>query len=73
LPGGLVLASSSPLLPSLVSGDITGSATLKALEERDVMRFYEQHLPHCEYFLTKKGEVLRSILMALRHWGEAYT
>lgn len=37
------------------------------------MRFYEQHLPHCEYFLTKKGEVLRSILMALRHWGEAYT
>jgi len=35
--------------------------------------FYVQHPPRCEYFLTEKGEDLRPIIMAIRHWGEAYT
>jgi DNA-binding HxlR family transcriptional regulator len=53
----------------------TLSARLKLLEERGAIsrRFYEQHPPRCEYFLTEKGEALRPVIKALRHWGEAYT
>ena len=29
--------------------------------------------PHVEYSLTKQGQTLRPILLALREWGRAYT
>ena len=29
--------------------------------------------PHVEYSLTKQGQTLRPILLALREWGQAYT
>ena len=29
--------------------------------------------PHVEYSLTKRGQTLRPILLALREWGQAYT
>jgi len=53
----------------------TLSARLKTLEKQGVIgrRFYVQHPPRSEYFLTEKGEDLRPIIMAIRHWGEAYT
>ncbi|HKD22648.1 MAG TPA: helix-turn-helix domain-containing protein [Rhizomicrobium sp.] len=53
----------------------TLSARLKSLEEQGAVgrRFYEQHPPRCEYFLTEKGQELRSVLKALRQWGESHT
>lgn len=53
----------------------TLSARLKALEAQGAIarRFYVQHPPRCEYYLTEKGEQLKSVLKALRTWGEEHT
>jgi len=49
----------------------TLSAQLKRLEEHGVIahRFYDQHPPRAEYFLTDKGRALGPALAALRDWG----
>ena len=53
----------------------TLSARLKTLEEHGAIarRFYAQHPPRCEYYLTERGEELRPVLKALRQWGETNT
>ncbi len=52
----------------------TLSARLKLLEAQGVIatRLYETHPPRYEYYLTEKGEALRSVLRSLREWGERY-
>jgi DNA-binding HxlR family transcriptional regulator len=53
----------------------TLSARLKTLEEHGIVvrQFYEQHPPRAEYQLTDKGNELRSVIGALRNWGEKHT
>jgi DNA-binding HxlR family transcriptional regulator len=50
----------------------TLSARLKALMERGIIdrRFYEEHPPRAEYFLTEKGRTLGPILKAMYEWGQ---
>jgi DNA-binding HxlR family transcriptional regulator len=52
----------------------TLSARLKALMERGIIdrRFYEEHPPRAEYFLTEKGRTLGPILKALYEWGQKH-
>lgn len=49
----------------------TLSARLKTLELQGIVkqRFYSDHPPRAEYFLTDKGKSLGPILKALRDWG----
>ena len=53
----------------------TLSARLKRLEEHGIVerRFYAQHPPRAEYFLTEKGSELRPVLGALLNWGRRHT
>lgn len=53
----------------------TLSARLKNLEEHGIIarRFYEEHPPRAEYFLTDKGRTLGPILKALLEWGKKHT
>lgn len=53
----------------------TLSARLKLLEDSDVIgrRFYSDHPPRAEYFLTSKGLELRPLLRILQTWGEKHT
>lgn len=53
----------------------TLSTRLKMLEEHGIVSrcFYEEHPPRAEYLLTEKGNELRSVLRALRDWGEKHT
>jgi DNA-binding HxlR family transcriptional regulator len=55
-------------------GPNTLSARLKRLEGAGIVerRFYEQHPPRAEYVLTKKGQALGPVLLALKKWGEMY-
>jgi DNA-binding HxlR family transcriptional regulator len=50
----------------------TLAARLKHLMERGIIdrRFYEEHPPRAEYFLTDKGRTLGPILKALYEWGQ---
>ena len=52
----------------------TLSARLKNLAERGIIdrRFYEDHPPRAEYFLTEKGRTLGPILKALYEWGQKH-
>ena len=52
----------------------TLSARLKGLTDRGIIdrRFYEQHPPRAEYFLTEKGRTLGPILKALYEWGQKH-
>jgi DNA-binding HxlR family transcriptional regulator len=52
----------------------TLSARLKALTDRGIIdrRFYEEHPPRAEYFLTEKGRTLGPILKALYEWGQKH-
>ena len=52
----------------------TLSARLKWLESQEVItrRLYEQYPPRAEYALTKKGQDLGPVLLALRKWGEKH-
>lgn len=52
----------------------TLSERLKMLETNGIVerRFYEQHPPRAEYFLTEKGKKLGPIIRAMREWGMAY-
>ncbi len=53
----------------------TLSARLKILEEHAIIerKFYEEHPPRAEYFLTEKGRMLGPVLKALFEWGQKYT
>ena len=53
----------------------TLSARLKLLEEHGVVerRFYEEHPPRAEYFLTPKGRELGPAMKALQNWGLKHT
>ena len=50
------------------------SDRLKLLEAEGIVerRFYSQHPPRAEYYLTRKGADLRDVLRALVQWGSAY-
>lgn len=50
------------------------SERLKLLEAEGIVerRFYTQHPPRAEYYLTRKGTDLRDVLRALVQWGSAY-
>ena len=63
------LDSLSGISPNTLSG------RLKALEKHGVVerRFYEEHPPRAEYFLTSKGQALRPVVRALHDWGERHT
>jgi DNA-binding HxlR family transcriptional regulator len=52
----------------------TLSARLKGLMDRGIIdrRFYEEHPPRAEYFLTDKGRTLGPILKALYEWGKKH-
>jgi DNA-binding HxlR family transcriptional regulator len=52
----------------------TLSGRLKDLMERGIIerRFYEEHPPRGEYFLTEKGRTLGPILKALYDWGKKH-
>ena len=52
----------------------TLSARLKAMEEHGLIdrRFYSEHPPRVEYYLTKKGRSLGPVLKALRQWGQRH-
>src|SRR5579864_9272618 len=52
----------------------TLSARLKSLMDRGIIdrRFYEEHPPRAEYFLTDKGRTLGPILKALYEWGQKH-
>ena len=52
----------------------TLSARLKGLIDRGIIdrRFYEEHPPRAEYFLTEKGRTLGPILKALYEWGQKH-
>lgn len=47
------------------------SQRLKELEQAEIVtrRFYSDHPPRAEYFLTPKGEELQTVVMALGIWG----
>jgi DNA-binding HxlR family transcriptional regulator len=51
------------------------SARLKELESNAVIasRYYADHPPRLEYFLTEKGRELGPILLALKKWGGKHT
>ena len=53
----------------------TLSMRLKGLIDRGIIdrRFYEEHPPRAEYFLTEKGRTLGPILKALYEWGQKHT
>ena len=59
-------------LPGL--GPNTLADRLKKLESEGVVarRFYSEHPPRAEYFLTKKGWELGPVLLALLAWGEKH-
>jgi DNA-binding HxlR family transcriptional regulator len=50
------------------------SDRLKLLENEGIVerRFYSQHPPRAEYYLTRKGADLRDVLRALVQWGSTY-
>jgi DNA-binding HxlR family transcriptional regulator len=50
------------------------SERLKMLEAEGIVerRFYSQHPPRAEYYLTRKGIDLRDVLRALVQWGSTY-
>ena len=50
------------------------AARLRALEAAGVVarRQYSDHPPRYEYELTQAGEELRSVLLALRTWGDKW-
>jgi DNA-binding HxlR family transcriptional regulator len=52
----------------------TLSARLKTMEEQGLIarRFYSDHPPRVEYYLTNKGKSLGPVLKALRAWGERH-
>ena len=52
----------------------TLSARLKSLEAKGVIarRFYEDHPPRPEYYLTEKGRALGPVVKELRNWGERH-
>ena len=52
----------------------TLSARLKAMEEQGLIgrRFYSDHPPRVEYYLTEKGKSLGPVLKALREWGQRH-
>ena len=52
----------------------TLAARLKGLTDRGIIdrRFYEEHPPRAEYFLTDKGRTLGPILKALYEWGQKH-
>lgn len=51
------------------------SDRLKVLEREDLVsrRFYSDHPPRAEYFLTSKGHALGVVVGALSAWGERHT
>jgi DNA-binding HxlR family transcriptional regulator len=51
------------------------TARLRRLEEEGVIekQLYELHPPRYEYRLTKAGDELRPILLALAEWGDRWT
>lgn len=53
----------------------TLSDRLKRLERDGVIAkcLYSEHPPRYEYCLTDKGDALKSVLVALREWGETFT
>jgi DNA-binding HxlR family transcriptional regulator len=53
----------------------TLSARLKTMEEQGLIarRFYSDHPPRVEYYLTDKGKSLGPVLKALREWGQRYS
>lgn len=52
----------------------TLSARIKGLEKDGVIakRFYSEHPPRAEYFLTDKGKALGPVLKTLKDWGESF-
>ena len=50
------------------------TANLREMEDAGlvVRRVYAEVPPHVEYLLTERGESLRSVIDAMRIWGEAY-
>jgi DNA-binding HxlR family transcriptional regulator len=50
------------------------SDRLKMMETEGIVerRFYSQHPPRAEYYLTRKGADLRDVLRALVRWGSAH-
>src|SRR5437879_1807124 len=52
----------------------TLSARLKDMEARGLIarRFYSDHPPRSEYYLTEKGRSLGPIVKALRDWGRRH-
>ena len=50
------------------------SARLKVLERNGIIssRMYVEHPPRPEYFLTEKGRQLRTVLLAMKQWGEKH-
>jgi DNA-binding HxlR family transcriptional regulator len=52
----------------------TLSARLKAMKEQGLIarRFYSDHPPRVEYYLTQKGSSLGPVLKALRQWGDRH-
>src|SRR5262245_27864118 len=52
----------------------TLSARLKKLEDNGILarRFYREHPPRDEYFLTDKGRSLRPLLKLLLEWGSKH-
>jgi DNA-binding HxlR family transcriptional regulator len=50
------------------------SDRLKLLENEGIVerRFYSQHPPRAEYYLTRKGIDLRDVLRALVQWGSTH-
>lgn len=60
-------------LPGISPNTLSGR--LKRLEETGIVerRFYEQHPPRAEYFLTDRGKALGPVLRALFEWGERHT
>ena len=53
----------------------TLSARLKKLQEAGLIgrRFYSDHPPRAEYFLTDKGRAFGPVMDALYEWGMAHT
>jgi DNA-binding HxlR family transcriptional regulator len=50
------------------------AARLRALEAAGVVvrHQYSDHPPRCEYELTQAGQELRTVLLALRSWGDKW-
>jgi DNA-binding HxlR family transcriptional regulator len=47
---------------------------LKRLEETGMLtrRFYSDHPPRAEYWLTDKGKAFGKVIQSLKDWGEAW-